>query len=73
MTPLTHHSFKRNVLNVKIFFLSCVLVAGLYGAATANRKILFIQAIPAAIGLVLMLCHERRLECCRETHFLIRS
>ena len=54
MTPLTHHSFKRNVLNVKIFFLSCVLVAGLYGAATANRKILFIQAIPAAIGLVLM-------------------
>ena len=40
---------------VKIFFLRCVLVAGLYGAATANRKILFIQAIPAAIGLVLLL------------------
>jgi putative membrane protein len=40
---------------VKIFFLCCVLVAGLYGAATANRKILFIQAIPSAIGLVLVL------------------
>ena len=39
---------------VKIFFLSCVLVAGLYGAATASRKILFIQAIPAAVGLALV-------------------
>ena len=39
---------------VKVFFLSCVLVAGLYGAATANRKILFIQTVPAAIGLVLL-------------------
>lgn len=42
-------------LNVKIFFLGCVLVAGLYGAATANKKILFIQAVPAAIGLGLLL------------------
>jgi putative membrane protein len=40
---------------VKVFFLICVLVAGLYGAATASRKILFIQALPAAIGLVLLL------------------
>ncbi len=40
--------------SVKVFFLCCVLVAGLYGAATANRKILFIQAIPAAIGLGLL-------------------
>jgi putative membrane protein len=40
---------------VKIFFLLCVLVAGLYGAATASRKILFIQALPAAIGLALLL------------------
>ena len=36
----------------KVFFLCCVLVAGLYGAATASRKILFIQAIPAAVGLL---------------------
>jgi putative membrane protein len=40
--------------SVKVFFLCCVLIAGLYGAATANRKILFIQAIPAAIGLGLL-------------------
>lgn len=40
---------------VKVFFLLCVLVAGLYGAATASRKILFVQAVPAAVGLVLLL------------------
>ncbi len=40
---------------IKVFFLACVLVAGLYGAATANKRILFIQAVPAAIGLVLLL------------------
>ena len=39
---------------VKVFFLLCVLVAGLYGAATASRKILFIQALPAAVGLLLL-------------------
>src|SRR3954466_5753723 len=39
---------------VKVFFLACVLVAGLYGAATASRKILYVQAIPAAIGLALV-------------------
>jgi putative membrane protein len=38
----------------KLFFLLCVLVAGLYGAATASRKILFIQAVPAAVGLTLL-------------------
>jgi putative membrane protein len=41
--------------DVKVFFLLCVLVAGLYGAATANRKILFVQALPAALGLALLL------------------
>lgn len=41
--------------SIKIFFLSCVLIAGLYGAATASRKILFVQAVPAAIGLALVL------------------
>jgi putative membrane protein len=39
----------------KLFFLGCILVAGLYGAATATRKILFIQAVPAAIGIALVL------------------
>lgn len=40
---------------VKIFFLGCVIVAGVYGAITANRKILWIQAMPAAVGLLLVL------------------
>ena len=39
---------------VKVFFLLCVLVAGVYGAATASRKILWIQAAPAALGLTLL-------------------
>ena len=38
----------------KVFFLVCVLVAGVYGAITVNRRILFVQAVPAAIGLVLV-------------------
>jgi putative membrane protein len=41
-------------LAVKTFFLACVLVAGLYGAATASRKILYVQALPALAGLVLV-------------------
>jgi len=41
--------------DIKVFFLSCVLVAGIYGGLTANRKILFIQAAPALIGLALLL------------------
>ena len=42
-------------VGVKVFFLLCVLVAGLYGAATANRRILYVQAMPAALGLLLVL------------------
>lgn len=40
---------------VRTFFLACVLVAGLYGAATASRRILFVQALPAALALALVL------------------
>jgi putative membrane protein len=40
--------------HLKYFFLLCVLVAGLYGAATANKRILFVQALPAALGLLLL-------------------
>jgi len=35
-----------------VFFLSCVIVAGLYGAKTVNLRILFLQATPAALALV---------------------
>ena len=36
---------------VRIFFLACVIVAGVFGAATVNRRILFVQAAPAALAL----------------------
>jgi putative membrane protein len=41
--------------HVKLFFLGCVLVAGLFGGFTATRKVLWIQGLPAAIGLALVL------------------
>lgn len=40
--------------SVAMFFLLCVTAAGLYGAATASRKILYVQALPAMIGIVLL-------------------
>jgi putative membrane protein len=39
---------------IKMFFLLCVIVAGIYGAATVSRRILFVQAAPAAIALILL-------------------
>lgn len=36
---------------MRVFFLACVMVAGAFGAATASRKILWIQAVPAALAL----------------------
>ncbi|WP_134739852.1 DUF1304 domain-containing protein [Nocardioides sp. 503] len=41
--------------DVKVFFLACVVVAGLYGAATVSRRILLVQALPAALGLAAVL------------------
>ena len=40
---------------IKVFFLACVLVAGVFGALTASRKILLVQALPAAVALALVL------------------
>ena len=40
--------------NIAIFFLSCVLVAGLYGALTVSKKIFYVQGLPALIGLILI-------------------
>lgn len=42
-------------LAVKTFFLGCVIVAGVYGAATVGRTILFVQALPAALALAVLL------------------
>ena len=41
-------------MGVKVFFLSCVVIAGVYGAATVGKKILLVQALPAALGLGLV-------------------
>ena len=39
--------------SIRVFFLICVIVAGVFGAATANRRILWVQALPGAIALAL--------------------
>jgi putative membrane protein len=39
---------------IKSFFLLCVIVAGVYGAATVSRRILYVQAAPAALALILL-------------------
>jgi putative membrane protein len=44
-----------NETDVKVFFLACVVVAGLYGAATVSRRILVVQALPAVVALGLVL------------------
>lgn len=43
---------------LKLFFLSCVIIAGLFGAATASRKILWVQAVPGLVALVLVHLHR---------------
>lgn len=40
--------------NIALFFLLCVAVAGVYGSLTASKKILYIQALPAAIALAVV-------------------
>ncbi len=39
---------------IAIFFLNCVLVAGVFGAATVGKRILYVQALPAAVALGLL-------------------
>jgi putative membrane protein len=46
--------------NVSMFFLICVVVAGIYGALTADKKIFFVQALPALIGIALLLFSPKR-------------
>ena len=41
--------------SVKLFFLACVIIAGVYGAFTVSRKILLLQALPAALAGTLLL------------------
>jgi putative membrane protein len=47
-------------VGVKVFFLGCVIVAGVFGALTASRKILWVQALPGAVALALVLLSRGR-------------
>ena len=49
---------KKN-LSFKVFFLSCIIVAGIFGAITARISILFIQASPALLTLIFVLLTEK--------------
>ncbi|WP_418497638.1 DUF1304 domain-containing protein [Flagellimonas sp.] len=43
---------------VALFFLGCVAVAGIYGALTVSKKIFTVQALPALLGIALLLIHQ---------------
>ncbi|WP_156294296.1 DUF1304 domain-containing protein [Serratia oryzae] len=45
----------RQDVPIQVFFLSCVLVAGIFGGLTASRKILWVQALPALVTLLALL------------------
>ncbi len=49
----------RNNLSFKVFFLSCIIVAGIFGALTAKMSILFIQATPALLALIFVLLAQK--------------
>jgi len=51
---------KHLAVPLQIFFLGCVVVAGVFGAATAKTSILFIQALPAALALAAVLWTRER-------------
>jgi putative membrane protein len=44
---------------VQVFFLACVIIAGVFGAFTAGRKILWVQALPGVLALALVLMAHR--------------
>ena len=48
-------SSPETALQFKVFFLGCVVIAGTYGAYSVNKKIFFVQALPALLALLLVL------------------
>lgn len=46
---------------VKLFFLGCVVIAGIFGSVTAKTSILFTQALPGAVALLLVLATSREM------------
>ncbi len=51
---------KENGKAIKIFFLSCVVIAGIFGAATASFSILYIQGLPAIVTLLLLISSSKK-------------
>lgn len=51
---------KNDAFAIKVFFLSCVIVAGVFGALTAKTSILYVQAAPALLALVLVVLAQRK-------------
>ena len=52
---LVHNAPAFAAFQIKVFFLVCAIVAGIYGAATVSRSILYVQAAPAALALILLI------------------
>lgn len=48
------HAAPAFAFQIKVFFLLCVIIAGAYGAYSASRRILFVQAAPAALALIML-------------------
>lgn len=50
---------KEDAISIRVFFLSCVIIAGAFGAMTAKPSILYVQAAPALIALIVTLLARR--------------
>jgi putative membrane protein len=50
---------KEDGISIRVFFLGCVIVAGIFGAITAKPSILYVQAAPALIALIVTLLARR--------------
>jgi putative membrane protein len=51
---------KDNADSIKIFFLACIVIAGVFGALTAKTSILFVQGLPALVALLLVIFNQRK-------------
>ncbi len=51
---------KTDAFSIKVFFLSCVVIAGVFGALTAKASILYVQAAPALLAIILVVLAKRK-------------
>lgn len=51
---------KKDAFSIKVFFLTCVLAAGVFGALTAKASILFVQGAPALVALALVIVSHKK-------------